>query len=275
MAYDDDESSQAAGAPIEGYEFIGSATTWRYTSHVEAVTIDGDTYTPIAGLRRSSVGLGSTNDTPVLKMALPVTSPVVQHYAFATPPRTLQLNVWRYQPVSGEWKRYWHGEVTSIAPKGPSAEVTSPSNLAARLSTNVPGLTVRTHCSHFLYDARCRVARAGFDHTTTVASVNGTDARIITVAGVGAFPDQYFKAGEIVRDSDGERRSIIDQVGAVLKVASAFRTLANPDVVTLYAGCDHTAATCETKFSNTVNFGGFPRMPKRNPFRVAITLGDD
>lgn len=272
MAFDDDESSQAASAPIEGYEFVGSATTWRYTSHLESVVIGGDTYTPLAGLQRGRIELGTTRDTPTLTVRLPSSTPVVQHYALASPPRSLQLNVYRLQEVSGEWKKWWHGDITAIKPAGLTAEVKCPSHLAARLATNVPGLSVLSHCNHYLYDARCRVARASFDHATTVAGVSATDGRIITVAGVGAFADQYFRAGEIVRDTDGERRTIVDQVGAILKVVAPFRALANGDAVTMYAGCDHTYATCSSKFSNVANFGGFPTMPTFNPFRVSITF---
>jgi uncharacterized phage protein (TIGR02218 family) len=33
------------------------------------------------------------------------------------------------------------------------------------------------------------------------------------------------------------------------------------DTFTVAAGCDKQLATCRTKFSNTVNFRGFPHMP--------------
>lgn len=273
MAYADDEESQASGAPVEVYEFIGSATTWRYASgNVDAV-VDGDTYTALAGLARSSISIGTTRDTPTLTVHLPTSAPLVGQYCFATPPRSLRLRLLRMQSVSGEWRVEWDGEVASIKAKGMMAEASSPSNLAARLSTNVPGLTLRVYCLHFLYDARCRVVAATYDHATTVASVS-SDGFTVTVSGVGAHPDNWFKAGEIVRDSDGERRSIVAQVGAVLTLASPFRTIANPNPVTMYAGCDHLFATCRSKFGNSPNFGGMPVMPQRNPFRNPIRLGD-
>lgn len=275
MAYADDEESQAASAPIEAYEFVGSATTWRYTSAAEAVTIDGDVYTPLAGLRRGGFGIATIKDTPSLTVTLPSFAPIVQDYVFAIAPRTLLVSAYRYQPVSGEWIRFWRGDVRSITPTGKTAQVTSPSFLATQLSTNVPGLTVRAHCAHFFGDPRCRVDRELFKHLTTVATVSGTDARIVTVAGVGIHPNQRFRAGEIVRDADGERRTIVDQVGAVLKLVSPFRTLANGNAVTMYFGCAHTPTDCEDTYNNLINFGGFHRMPKRDPFKVSITLGED
>ena len=33
-----------------------------------------------------------------------------------------------------------------------------------------------------------------------------------------------------------------------------------------FAGCDRTFATCQSKFGNSLNFGGFPWIPAKNPF---------
>ena len=33
------------------------------------------------------------------------------------------------------------------------------------------------------------------------------------------------------------------------------------DAFTVYAGCDHTQATCQSRFNNLANFRGFPFVP--------------
>jgi len=33
------------------------------------------------------------------------------------------------------------------------------------------------------------------------------------------------------------------------------------DALTVYAGCDHTPATCAARFSNLASFRGFPYVP--------------
>lgn len=277
MSYADDITSQADGDVVELYEFVGSATTWRLTSAAADYVFDGDTYTAQAGLTRGDISSVTTASFRPLSVQMPTAATVVQHYALGTPPRGLYLTLTSVQRNSGEGEVIWQGEVSAITPMGQKAELGCQSLLGSRLSTKMPGLTIRDHCQHALYDDHCRVARGDFDHATTVASVSATDGRLVTVAGVGAFADQWFRGGEIVRDSDGERRGIVSQIGAVLKLVSPFRTLANPDAVTMYAGCDHTAATCDDKFSNLLNFSGFPSMPKRNPWRLGSSLrtGDD
>jgi hypothetical protein len=46
----------------------------------------------------------------------------------------------------------------------------------------------------------------------------------------------------------------------------AFDGIAVGQAVTLYPGCDHTTTTCDGKFSNLNNYGGFPHIPTKNPF---------
>ena len=63
-----------------------------------------------------------------------------------------------------------------------------------------------------------------------------------------------------------DRRAIRSQTGAVVAVAFPLPGLAATDTVNLYPGCDHTLATCESKFSNRLNYGGMPYFPDKNPF---------
>ena len=56
------------------------------------------------------------------------------------------------------------------------------------------------------------------------------------------------------------------QNAAVLQLMAPLTGLAPGAAVELVAGCDRTAATCQGRFGNIANFGGFPALPKRNPF---------
>src|SRR6185312_11667690 len=46
-----------------------------------------------------------------------------------------------------------------------------------------------------------------------------------------------------------------------LELAPFALSVAPGDTGTLYPGCDGQQATCEFKFSNKQNFGGFPNVP--------------
>jgi len=64
----------------------------------------------------------------------------------------------------------------------------------------------------------------------------------------------------------GVRRSIVAHSGANLTLTRPVPEFAVGSQIRLYPGCDHTKGTCNTKFNNLDNFGGFPWIPIRNPF---------
>lgn len=270
MAFADDEISPHDGDTVELYEFIGPQIAYRYTSCERQIVLNGNVYTPVAGLVRTAIGANSTGDTAALAVSLPVTTQVIRDYGLDdVPPRSLLLRVYRRQERSAEYVEIWIGSVNSIQPMGRMAEVRSISQLGERLDMVLPSVSVQRLCNHFLFDRRCRVDRLTYDFETVVTNVSGAT---VTLASIGIAPDQWFRAGEIVRNVDGERRAIVDQAGAVLTLAHPFRTLLNGNGVTLYAGCDHTLATCSDKFNNAVNFGGHPTVPSSNPFLTPIRL---
>jgi uncharacterized phage protein (TIGR02218 family) len=268
VAYADDEESVDSGEPQRLLEFIGPQISYRYTSGDQPVTYNGEVYAPAVAVE-SAIGSGGIADAPAVVIKLLCSTQLVGDYGFTMPPRTLRLRIHERQARSAEYRVIWDGRVTAINPEGRWAEVRSESHLGSALSANVPAISFQRHCNHFLYDARCRVDRNAHDFATNVTNVNGA---IVTVASIGAAADQHYRAGEIVRSVDGERRTIVDQTGAVLTLAAPFRALANGNPVTLYAGCDHLIATCHTKFNNRANFGGHPSVPSSNPFLIPINL---
>ena len=281
MAYDDDAEGTATSDVAELYEFTAPATTYRYTSGPSAVSYGGHDYSPAAGLGRSTIVHASTDDSARLTLTISAAASVVAAHGRGIPPRSLGLRVYRRQAVSGEVRRVWDGAVTAITSSLATglATITSESKVGGRLATRLPVLTLSRRCPHRLYDDRCRVNPDDYDHATTVSSVSGST---VTVASVGGQPDGWFgSSGEIRRDTDGERRSVITQVGAVLTLDIPFGTLAPGDAVTLWAGCDHVywkrrtgpdfaGGDCIVKFDNVINFGGGPALPSINPFTAGV-----
>ena len=286
MAYADDESGIATGDVVELYDFTGPSASYRYTSARTDQTYLGDTYEARPGVERSSFSPSTSEETARLSMTIDAAADVVVAFGRGNPLRSLRLRVYRRQAVSGETRQWWDGSVTSIVTRGRNgiATIESEGRAGARLEVRVPGLTVLSRCQHQLYDEACGVDPDDFDHATTVVSTSGVS---VTVASVGGRPDGWFaNSAEIRRDVDGERRTIVRQVGAVLTLSSPFTTLNASDAVTMWAGCDHrytvtrTGPTfadwhCITKFGsgprgNIDNYGGHPQVPSRNPFTSSV-----
>jgi uncharacterized phage protein (TIGR02218 family) len=151
------------------------------------------------------------------------------------------------------------GRVTSVDSIGrTSADVTVASDLIL-LATNMPRNFYQPTCAHTLYDSGCGLVKGAYG---TAGSVGvGTSATSIAWSGASAT----FAQGTLLFTS-----GILSGTSVGIKsVASGTMALAYPlsavpavgDGFTAYQGCDHTSATCKSKFNNLANFRGFPFVP--------------
>ena len=273
MTYAADVASQRSADKIELYRFDGPLLTYSYTSGTRSITYAAIVYAPLAGLRRSARGASSSADKAALTATMSGACDLATDYAYAVPPRSLRLRIYEQQRGSTSTQLVWDGDVVACSAKGTEIELRSESQLSSRLATPVPGVVFQKRCNHVLGDERCRVdlTTAANKHTSTVVSASGF---AVTIASIGAFPDDDFRGGQIVRDSDGERRTISGQTGAALTLTAPFRALTAADAVTLYVGCSKLVARCLFRFANVANFSGHPSMPLSNPFIRGVELTD-
>jgi uncharacterized phage protein (TIGR02218 family) len=139
---------------------------------------------------------------------------------------------------------------------------------AAHVFDQPQGRAFQRGCSADLGDARCGVDldAPAFNATGSVLSFLGG---IMTLDVDADFAEGFFAGGAATFTSGvnaGARLTIKSHRQAGRRASLAFWTPpaaeANPgDGVRLTAGCDKTAATCNRKFANIVNFRGFPHMP--------------
>ena len=120
---------------------------------------------------------------------------------------------------------------------------------------NSPKMT-RT-CRHVIYSEGCGVSQSlwGVNYTCTANS------SLIPISGI-TQPAGYFDGGIAVMDN--QKRKIVKQTTADILITPPF-TEVKVGQITLYPGCKLTEDNC-TLFNNLVNFGGFSRMPIKNPF---------
>jgi uncharacterized phage protein (TIGR02218 family) len=176
------------------------------------------------------------------------------------------LNVLMARAALGEVRR----EGTAFA-----AELRS---LAHRLAEESGRLYTAT-CTADLGDARCTVDLddSAFRGSGTVAAMGGDS--LLYVSGLDGFADGWFTEGRIVFTSganDGLAVEVkVHRVGDDGVSLALWQVMPEPiaggDTFTITAGCDKRFATCRDRFSNAVNFRGFPHMPG-NDFVVSHPL---
>lgn len=146
------------------------------------------------------------------------------------------------------------------------------------------GRTYRRYCDADLGDSRCTIdlTDAAYSSSGTVSSVEGN--RLLTVTGLSPNSDGFYSFGKLEFTS-GENSGLTipvktHSVGTspvVTKVLlwekPPFDVVAS-DTFDISAGCEKRFAVCRDKFSNVLNFRGFPNIPGTDALVVnAVTSG--
>ena len=140
-------------------------------------------------------------------------------------------------------------------------------SLADRLNEE-SGRRYTATCSADLGDSRCLIdlTSSTFRGNGMVTSLNGTSS--FFASGLGAYADGWFTAGRLVWQS-GANEGLAVEVkrhvvagGVTLDLWQAMpEPIAAGDTFVVTAGCDKRFGTCRDRFSNVVNFRGFPHIP--------------
>lgn len=276
MSYDAQEQSVEEGRPVELFLFQNRTHRFAYTSGSDAITFDGNTYLPRSIARTSpSVG-GSMQSSDSLTATLPVHDAFVRRYVNGVPSSPDSLTIYQRHLTDGdvETVHFWSGEVDSVAFRGDEAKILA-LPVGSVLLRTIPKRTYRSLCNHVLYDRGCKVTDTSFRFVVNVETISD-DGTLLTVSGAGisGLGAGYFDAG-LLRHGDFDHRMVLsseDLGGNQLSVGILlpFEELGFGDELHLFAGCDHTITTCNAKFANEVNFGGFPYVPTKNPFETGF-----
>jgi uncharacterized phage protein (TIGR02218 family) len=129
------------------------------------------------------------------------------------------------------------------------------------LTMQLPPVIMQPNCVHTLFDPGCGLSKASFAESNTVQG-GSTVNKIISLS---AKADHYYDNGQILFTS-GPNNGLLKAVKQYFSQEFFFNSpLPFPpnagDAFTAYPGDDKTQNTCQNKFNNLANFGGFPNVP--------------
>lgn len=129
------------------------------------------------------------------------------------------------------------------------------------LRNQSPGRLLQASCPATLFDSLCTLNRAAFKTSNAVVA-GSTMNKILTTLGQA---DGYFTQGSI-KFTSGVNVGVMRPVklyasGNVFLGLKLDQNVSAGDTFDIYPGCDKTQATCNTKFSNLINFAGTPYVP--------------
>jgi len=275
VTFESREISDQDGAPIAFYTLQWGATVWNYTSADEdqTITVNGvpTTFTAIACSDSGMTQGGSSNND--MTVTAPYDIPLADLFHSTPPSGEISLTVRRDHAGEDDALIHWKGFVQNVKRDEENAaiQIIGVSILSLFKSSGLR-LGWCRGCPHILYDSECKVNPEDFAVTAEIVSMTGNTITVDTSGGNAA---PHFTGGYIQWDAAAgtpDRRGIMDSTSdtTFVLLGTTYR-LEVGMAVTLYPGCDLTTATCNDKFSNLANYGGFEQMTGVNPFaNVAI-----
>jgi uncharacterized phage protein (TIGR02218 family) len=273
MAFNLFEIASFMGRPVCLYEFAWGATFYRYTSADREIEYGEDEdgnpikWAPIA---ISDSGFTQGASAQDFVVTLPRANPIVDLFRSTPPSSKIVLTCRRFHrdDPANEATVYWVGTVGNV--KGKDANAAEVLGLPISSTLRRTGLRLPwvVNCPHALYDAGCKANKDLFRVDTTITALTGVS---VTLASFGAFAGERFAGGflewEATAEGTIDRRAIERHMGGT-ELALLGRTdrLVVGQAVSIYLGCDLTAATCASVFNNLPNHGGFPMLSKKSPF---------
>ena len=277
MTFDAYELSARQGRPVELLEFTDGTDTWRYAVRDQDYTWNGQTWTAET-IQRGRIQQSGKLDQERLELRFPSGNTMARRFLDGLGEAVTSVTVRRGHDgdPAAEFVVAWKGRVLGAAISGDVITLTCESIFTAMRRHGLRRRWQRT-CSHALYGRGCNLNQADFaEGPFAVGAVSQT---AVTVPGAAAQPDGYYSGGLI--DAEGASRFILRHTGGQLVLSRAHDAMAAAVAqagyglnygnyyggvpATLYPGCDRTLQTCEQRFANNANFGGWPWIPKKNP----------
>lgn len=267
MVYDTTEKSLESGQPVEVYEITLGSTIYRWTSAEDDQVVGGNTFTP-EEIVRTNIVQGKEDRDNTVELVVTSSNPVAQEYITLPPATSGEVTITRFHRGDAvSTVVVWKGTIQTVtfSEQNEKAKIFCRPDLGS--SRPVPRRTFTVQCPYHLYSTECTVAEGSFRHTDTVSAVS-TDGKTLTVANLSGNGADWAVSGIVVFGTD--KRMIISQSGDNIVLHAPFRSSPSGQSVDVQAGCDHSAATCKSKFNNLPNFGGFPFVPERDIHRDGI-----
>jgi uncharacterized phage protein (TIGR02218 family) len=243
--------------------------TFGFTDHDRPLAFDGTTFEPESGftaseLRSSSDLSVDAQDAEGALRSDRITETDILDGRWDN----AEVEVWRVNwQVPSQRVLMRRGAIGQIR-RGRLAFVAEVRSLAHVLDQTV-GRTFQASCDAALGDARC-----GVDLEDPAYRGHGTATGLVgdrgfTAAGLGGFAADWFTRGTLTWTSGANtaRRAEVAGHGqesgevTISLLEAPVRPMAIADTFAIRAGCDKRLGTCRAKFSNVVNFRGFPHIP--------------
>lgn len=253
---------------VELYAFESDSAQFHLTPHEFDVDLDGTLYKSLP-LDRNALALGAEAAKSALELRLPPDADLVRHLlasALTGEATTVTLRIARRDAWGDSWwiaGTRWMGRVLGVEVSSDAARIRCESAQVSLKRIGLRRLYSRA-CSHVLYSAAC-----GATPISASAVVSSVEGRHVDLEGGVPAGVSGGLAGGWLQTPAGARHMIVSETGSGVDLLTPV-ALPVGATVQLTVGCDHSTATCQARFNNLANYGGFPAIPTKNPFATGV-----
>jgi uncharacterized phage protein (TIGR02218 family) len=273
VSYDILEASTQDGRPVYKFRFVMGPDEYLYTSAPYVIGDSVGTFEPVA-IQASNVTQTNELAKNGIKITLPRDNALAQRFLGFTPEVQTSVTIFRsHQGIElSDDRVYWRGRVAAAQADGDAVTLECEDIFT---SMRRPGLRARYQkgCRHALFSSGCGVNIDDYEGTVDITAVSGLTVTIAAADTSTPIDVDGYYTGGILKLADGSMRYIINHTGTTLTLIYPFEDLtvdSNGFEATVYPGCAHTVDACLNKFDNLNNYGGFPYLPGKNPFRNSV-----
>lgn len=247
--------------PVELYKFTRGNEVYRAATCAQNVIHEGETYFS-RGIKRGKIRQSEDIYKNVVDFTFPRGDEFASYYLPKPSVHITKITIKRGE--GGDFVPWWQGRQTGVSAKGNKIILQGEPVYTSQKRAGLRKV-YESNCSNTLYETDCCVSRAAYERFVTVSGISG---RVLTVSGIAADPNHWFTNG-MIKDTELRRYHIARQVGSDLTIF-LYPELRVGDAISIFPGCNQTYSQCRDKFSNGLNFAGFPFMPNKNPFAGSI-----
>ena len=253
---------------VELYAFVSGSERFLLTPHEFDVDLNGDAYRNLP-IERSALAFGAEAAKAVLELRLPPDCALVRHLldaSLAGVTTSVTLRIGRRDEGGDYWwlaGTRWMGRVLGVDVSDDAARLRCES---AQVSLKRIGLRrlYSRKCSHVLYSSACGAAPI-----TASAIVRTSEGRYVEFESNTLSRVSGGLAGGWLTTPEGARHMIVTESGSSVGLLYPIAITVGAEI-TLVVGCDHSTLTCQGRFDNLDNYGGFPAIPSKNPFSTGV-----
>lgn len=254
--------NKIVGNVAEVYEITFLTTTYYYTNLDYDFTFAGNNYKATT-LKRSNIIRKKNDFAGELDLTLPADNEVANIFkSTVSSPVFIVAYTIDKDDVAEEKTLLYTGYINNADFNEQTAKLTC--NTSEFLANNtILRYKYTTLCGNDLYSSKCGLSKAAYEDTSTITDVQNGGTTLL-VNDIHTNPNEWYTNGYL--EFNGQRATIISQIGTTLKLYHPLKSIAIGDTVKIVAGCDRSSGVCKNKFNNFDNFFGFEYVPDRNPF---------